>query len=414
MTERLSPRGGRHPRRLDDRRPRRRSPSPSARSAPSWPQWLSLAAIALAGIAADQLTKSIVTSQLDARRRQVHVVGAVLDPPRAELGHRVRALRERDVARHPADRARRRLDALLLRALRLAASGPARRARARDRRQRLESARPRAARLRHGLPRLQLLAGVQPRRQLHRRRRAAPAAGARGRRSASRAGRQRMRDTARVPDEAAGERLDRFLASLPEIGSRAVAERLLEAGACSSTARRAAKSHKLAGGEEVEFEPPAREPSRARARGDGPAIPYEDEHLLVVDKPAGLVVHPAPGHADRHARARPARTRHRGRRRPERPGIVHRLDRDTSGLLVVARSGRRTASAGARAEPRAERHYTALVVGRPRSRQRHDRGADRARPPRPAAALARHRHAARRDHALRGARSCWRVMRSST
>jgi 23S rRNA pseudouridine1911/1915/1917 synthase len=98
-------------------------------------------------------------------------------------------------------------------------------------------------------------------------------------------------------------------------------------------------------------------------------IAYEDEHLLVVDKPAGVVVHPAPGHARGtlvhgligHAVA--------GGEEPERPGIVHRLDRDTSGLMVVARSAeahRRLQALIRRRE--IERHYFALVVGRPRSR----------------------------------------------
>ena len=98
-------------------------------------------------------------------------------------------------------------------------------------------------------------------------------------------------------------------------------------------------------------------------------IAYEDEHLLVVDKPARIVVHPAPGHATGtlvhglvgHAAA--------GGDEPARPGIVHRLDRDTSGLMVVARSAdahRRLQSLLRRRE--FTREYLALVVGRPRSR----------------------------------------------
>ena len=96
---------------------------------------------------------------------------------------------------------------------------------------------------------------------------------------------------------------------------------------------------------------------------------WEDEHLLVVDKPAGVVVHPSAGHASGtlvhgllgHAAA--------GGEEPERPGIVHRLDRDTSGLLVVARSDeahRRLQSLLRRRK--LEREYLALVHGRPRSR----------------------------------------------
>ena len=91
---------------------------------------------------------------------------------------------------------------------------------------------------------------------------------------------------------------------------------------------------------------------------------------------------------------------------PERPGIVHRLDRDTSGLLVVARSRGGHERLSALVRRRAlERTYLALVRGTPGVAQRPDRGADRPRPRRPDPLLARHRHAARRGHALRGRRA---------
>ena len=129
------------------------------------------------------------------------------------------------------------------------------------------------------------------------------------------------------------------------------------------------KSHRLSGGEEVELALPAAAPSSLEPEEMSLRIAYEDEHLLVVDKPAGLVVHPAAGHARGtlvhgllgHAVA--------GGEEPERPGIVHRLDRDTSGLLVVARSAeahRRLQALIRRRE--VERYYLALVVGHPRSR----------------------------------------------
>jgi 23S rRNA pseudouridine1911/1915/1917 synthase len=127
------------------------------------------------------------------------------------------------------------------------------------------------------------------------------------------------------------------------------------------------KSHRLTGGEEVAFEPP---PGATGLVGEPMdlRIAYEDEHLVVVDKPAGLVVHPAPGHATGtlvHGLVGVA-----GGGGQERPGIVHRLDRDTSGLMVVARS----AEAHRRLERlvrrrRLERRYLALVCGRPRSRR---------------------------------------------
>ena len=171
----------------------------------------------------------------------------------------------------------------------------------------------------------------------------------------------------RVPDAAAGERLDRFLASLPEVGSRAAAERLLVDGVLVDGQSRA-KSHRLAGGEEVEFEAPDRpEPELAPEEMDL-RIAYEDEHLVVVDKPAGLVVHPAPGHAT-GTLVHGLLAHDVAGGDEDRPGIVHRLDRDTSGLMVVARSEeahQRLQELVRRHE--LERHYLALVVGRPRSR----------------------------------------------
>jgi 23S rRNA pseudouridine1911/1915/1917 synthase len=172
----------------------------------------------------------------------------------------------------------------------------------------------------------------------------------------------------RVPDEAAGERLDRFLASLPEVGSRGIAERLLETGKVLVDGRALDKSRRLSGGEELEFEPPERMAAELEPEQMDLAIAYEDEHLMVVDKPAGLVVHPGSGHA--------TGTLVHGLLEHDiaggddgRPGIVHRLDRDTSGLMVVARSEEAHARLQALIRNRElERHYSALVVGRPRSR----------------------------------------------
>jgi 23S rRNA pseudouridine1911/1915/1917 synthase len=96
-------------------------------------------------------------------------------------------------------------------------------------------------------------------------------------------------------------------------------------------------------------------------------IAYEDEHLLVVDKPAGLVVHPARGHREGTLAQLLAGVAAGGD--PERAGIVHRLDRNTSGLLVVARSDEaHRLLQRALAERRIGREYLALVQGRPRSR----------------------------------------------
>ena len=165
-----------------------------------------------------------------------------------------------------------------------------------------------------------------------------------------------------VPVEAVGERLDRFLAS--HLGSRAAAERAVAAGALVDGQPRP-KSFRLAGGEAVSV--PAEVPVVAVAPPAEPAIVWEDEHLLVIDKPAGLVVHPGAGHAS--GTLVDALGSKAGGGEPERRGIVHRLDRDTSGLMVVARSEEAHKRLTALVRKRAlERTYLALVQGRPRSR----------------------------------------------
>jgi 23S rRNA pseudouridine1911/1915/1917 synthase len=99
----------------------------------------------------------------------------------------------------------------------------------------------------------------------------------------------------RVPDDAAGRRLDSFLAALPEIGSRAVAERLLGGGGVLVDGRTRPKSHRLAGGEKLEFEPTAVTVSTLEPQAMDLVVPYEDEHLVVVGHAAGLGVQPARG-----------------------------------------------------------------------------------------------------------------------
>jgi 23S rRNA pseudouridine1911/1915/1917 synthase len=170
----------------------------------------------------------------------------------------------------------------------------------------------------------------------------------------------------RVPDEARGTRLDRFLALLPEVGSRAVAQRLLQGGGVLVDGRTRPKSHRLEGGEELELEPPAPAPSGLVPEAIDLAIPYEDEHLLVVDKPAGLVVHPAPGHARGTLVHGLLAYDVEGGEEPGRPGIVHRLDRDTSGLMVVAKTGgAHRALVEAIKNREVSRRYLALVWGVP-------------------------------------------------
>jgi 23S rRNA pseudouridine1911/1915/1917 synthase len=169
-----------------------------------------------------------------------------------------------------------------------------------------------------------------------------------------------------VSAEAAGERLDRFLASLPEVGSRAAAERLVEEGAALVDGTKRPKSHRLEGGEKLELEVSESVEAELQAEDLALRIAYEDDHLLVVDKPAGIVVHPSPGHATgTMVHGLVGRTAGGDE---ERPGIVHRLDRDTSGLLVVARTEEAHGRLQELVRNRGlERRYKALVRGRPRS-----------------------------------------------
>ncbi len=168
-----------------------------------------------------------------------------------------------------------------------------------------------------------------------------------------------------APAEAAGERLDRFLAG--PLGSRAVAQRLIEAGQVRVDGAARGKQHRLAGGEEIVVDPA--DPRPRPETGTAPyGIAWEDEHLLVVDKPAGVVVHPGSG-VRSGTLAQALAGRAAGGEDPERPGIVHRLDRDTSGLLVVARSDAvHRALAADLAGRRIRREYLALVEGLPPAR----------------------------------------------
>jgi 23S rRNA pseudouridine1911/1915/1917 synthase len=163
------------------------------------------------------------------------------------------------------------------------------------------------------------------------------------------------------------ERLDRALAGRPEVGSRGLAERLIADGAVLVDGEPRTKSHRLTGGEDVLVELPADAaplvPEEMNLR-----IAWEDEHLLVVDKPAGVVVHPGAGH-DTGTLVHGLLALDAAGGDEERPGIVHRLDRDTSGLLAVARS--ETAHERLQESIRlrqVERRYLALVKGSPRSR----------------------------------------------
>ena len=170
-------------------------------------------------------------------------------------------------------------------------------------------------------------------------------------------------------DPVPGERLDVALGSDPRVGSRAAAQKLIDAGAVRVDGQARQKRYVLKGGETVEVrpvEPPPPDTSGGEAVEFG--VAYEDDDLIVVDKPAGVVVHPSAGH-DEATLVQALAGRAAGGDDPWRPGIVHRLDKDTSGLLVVAKNDdtHRALQAALRARE-IRREYLALVEGRPDAR----------------------------------------------
>ncbi len=149
-----------------------------------------------------------------------------------------------------------------------------------------------------------------------------------------------------VAADAAHERLDRYLSRMAAAAglalSRTRLKALIEAGdvAVNSVPARDPAA-KVAAGDRIALSVPAPEPSQLQGEDIKLDIVFEDEHLLVVDKPAGLVVHPAAGHAEGtlvHALIAHCGDSLSGVGGVKRPGIVHRLDKDTSGLLVVAKT----------------------------------------------------------------------------
>jgi 23S rRNA pseudouridine1911/1915/1917 synthase len=169
-----------------------------------------------------------------------------------------------------------------------------------------------------------------------------------------------------VAEEAAGQRLDRFLSQ--PLGSRARAQALIDAGRVRVDGAPRPKRHIVSRGEEIVVA--ADDPVTPVATAPAVAfeVAYEDDHLLVVDKPAGLVVHPARGHRT-GTLAQALAGRAAGGEDPYRAGIVHRLDRDTSGLLVVAKSDEVHRALKALLAARGlHREYLTLVEGRPPAR----------------------------------------------
>jgi 23S rRNA pseudouridine1911/1915/1917 synthase len=172
-------------------------------------------------------------------------------------------------------------------------------------------------------------------------------------------------------DAVPGERLDVALGADPRVGSRAAAQKLIETGSVLVDGKSRQKRYMLRGGETISVtrRPPPATPDTRGAETVSYEIAYEDGDLIVVDKPTGVVVHPSAGHGEGTLAQALAERGAAGGPDDWRPGIVHRLDKDTSGLMVVAKSDEvhRRLQEAMRAR-QVRREYLALVDGRPGAR----------------------------------------------
>jgi 23S rRNA pseudouridine1911/1915/1917 synthase len=172
-----------------------------------------------------------------------------------------------------------------------------------------------------------------------------------------------------LPESSRGSRLDQVLASLLPDHSRAALQRLIGKGRVRIANRPVRSSYRVRGGERVTIHVPEVTPSTMPAEDLPLEILHEDEDLIVLNKPPGLVVHPGAG-VRRGTLANALLHHFRGLSSiggVERPGIVHRLDRDTSGVMVVAKNDSTHRSLAAQFKARTmEKAYEALVWGRPR------------------------------------------------
>lgn len=173
--------------------------------------------------------------------------------------------------------------------------------------------------------------------------------------------------TATVNETDAGARLDVYAGALLGI-SRAGAQKLIECGAVRVNGRPAPKNRRLEPGDVVEADPPAPEPIEAQPQDIPLDVVYEDGELLVVNKPQGMVVHPAPGNPD--GTLVNALLAHCGDGLSSingkiRPGIVHRIDKDTSGLIIAAKNDFAHAALAAQLKDHSlARTYVCIVCGK--------------------------------------------------
>ncbi len=172
--------------------------------------------------------------------------------------------------------------------------------------------------------------------------------------------------TLTVSQTDAGARLDSFIAANSDL-SRSSAAKLIDEGAVTVNGKAAVKKYAVREGDEIEVTIPELQPAQAKAEDIALDIVYEDKHLLVINKPSGMVVHPAHGNYEGtlvNALLYYCPDELSGINGEQRPGIVHRIDKDTSGLLVVAKTDEAHKGLSAQlADHSISREYRALVSG---------------------------------------------------
>jgi 23S rRNA pseudouridine1911/1915/1917 synthase len=216
-------------------------------------------------------------------------------------------------------------------------------------------------------------------------------------------------DTLTVEESRPGERLDVYLRGKFPAASRGALQRLIEEGHVRVNGRATKPTHSPRAGESIEIHWPDARPADAQPEAIPLDILFEDELLLVLNKPAGLVVHPAAGHEEHtlvNALLHHCAGQLSGIGGVARPGIVHRLDKETSGCLVVAKNDEaHLALAKQFSERRVEKIYHAIVCGEP------ERDTGEIRAP-----IARHPSHRKRmavrsgDASSRAAHTSWRVL----
>jgi 23S rRNA pseudouridine1911/1915/1917 synthase len=173
-----------------------------------------------------------------------------------------------------------------------------------------------------------------------------------------------------VPNELDGARIDRALTALLPAHSRSFLARVIDDGGVELAGRAVTKqSHRVAAGDEIELDIPPPEATEMVSQDLPLTVIHEDDDIVVIDKPPGMVVHPAAGHADRtlvnallfHVKDLS------GIGGELRPGIVHRLDKDTSGVMVIAKhDAAHRALSAAWGTDRVRKEYLAIVYGTPK------------------------------------------------